>query len=249
VPGKRSAQNNKSTLERKIVVNGFVTHLPSFIWATSILVLGLLAYKYYFKRNIDKEKLNSISWIIENSKTVRRKIYIPLYVCLIPLAEEIIFRMPLLWLYENTSQAWTAIILSSILFGALHIKGGVKVFPYIKEKHLKGDLETDDLKVETKKMMSKLSLSHKLFLRINTVFWTFWLSIACAYYTIKFQNIWIGVGIHAAWNFFLAELVIGIIVMLIILIGGLALRIFEWHQECFRSLVIGIKLHWRNLRP
>src|SRR3989338_494760 len=93
--------------------------LPSLIILAALVLVGVV-YIRIIKWRL-KGKLNSIAWVQEHHRQISWTISFPLLYVFGPAIEELIFRAPLVVLFENISSgAWWGISISAILFALTH---------------------------------------------------------------------------------------------------------------------------------
>ena len=143
---------------------------------------------------------------------------VPLLNIWAPTAEELVFRGILLLCVSSltVSCAWPAIIICATLFGLMHWFGkkvdALEIFNEAKRgesmKEASERLVKDDPHQNTKKAIQ--------------VCLTFVLGLVTSYLAVKYQSLWLAVGIHFVWNL-LAPIVLMLlfcVVLLIVVVFG-----------------------------
>ena len=138
-----------------------------------------------------------------NLKSVNRWIVIwtvdvPLINVVVPAAEELVFRAPLIIAFSAVSSvAWYGIFASSALFALLHWDVN-KIWPEFLPSR-KNDARKDDVVTEVNRLhqeKDKMIIMRK----VCKVVCALTLGILAGYYGIKYQSIWMAFGIHSVWN-------------------------------------------------
>ena len=100
----------------------FFQFLPSIVVLTSIAIVTFVYLRLISKRF--KERMKSIEWCKENQGKIIWLIGIPFQNVWAPVAEELVFRAPLIIVFSSISgNAWRGIWISSILFSLVHYFG------------------------------------------------------------------------------------------------------------------------------
>lgn len=172
--------------------------LPSISIITSMAVFTFVYLKVVIKKIGPAWK--SVEWHSKNEWKVIWLVGIPAMYVWAPTAEELIFRAPLIMAFETiSSSAWVGILASSVVFGAIHWFGKkISILEIISEKK-SGNTKTDNLDSELSELETTQAKRVRI-QRILHVFTTIPLGILSGYYGIKYQSIWVSVGIHATWN-------------------------------------------------
>lgn len=144
--------------------------------------------------------MKSIEWYKENEWKVECLLGIPTINIFAPILEELIFRTPLIILFSNiNSSAWIGIFVSALAFASIHYFGNqIKLFEVLAAKE-SGQIKTDN-SLEGITETEKIQAQQMKIRRLSHVVCTFPLGILTGYYGIKYQSIWLSVGIHSAWN-------------------------------------------------
>jgi len=178
----------------------FLHFLPS---ALIILVIGIVAFYFHkiINKRIDLEHKN-IKWIIENRYKYLLKSFIAL-VLRAPALEELIFRAVLIIAFPILSaQVYYWILVSSIAFAALHI---ITYQVALQDVLAKGSIKSYEAEI-TRADIKRIYKDRHKEIGKRTIFnicYAFLVGIIAAYYGIKYQSIWICVGIHASANLIL----------------------------------------------
>lgn len=198
------------------------------LFLPSILIIGGIAIiTYVYLKWITKKlgnNLKSVSWIEKNKLKISLLISSPSVYILAPAWEELVFRAPLIIAFgELSSVAWCGIIASSILFSLLHWFGNkVSMFEIFDAKE-NGENESDNLKDESTRLSLTMRKQIKL-KKILHVLFTIPIGIISGYLGVKYQSIWICVGIHSLWNLIIPFVVLSatiVIVLICILLSPL----------------------------
>lgn len=191
--------------------------LPSILIIGSISVFTYIYLKVAIKRIGPSWK--SIEWHSQNKWKVTWLIGTPVCNVWAPTAEELVFRAPLIIAFGALSpSAWIGILASSVVFGAVHWFGKKINILEILSKKESGGIKSDDFEAEVAKIeASEAKRIHVQ--RILHVLTTILLGILSGYYGIKYQSIWVSVGIHSLWNFVMP--IIFALIIAIVLFSGL----------------------------
>lgn len=172
--------------------------LPSMIVLGIIALVTRIYIAILYKRM--GEKLKSIEWLKDNEKKALLLVALPLQVLWAPSFEELVFRAPLIVIFPAiSSKAWIGIWISSILFVFIHWFNKPLSLIELYRKKENGLTETDDFETEAKRYMESLG-KKKTILRLAKIPVMLVLGIVTAYFGIKYQSIWLSVGIHVVWN-------------------------------------------------
>jgi membrane protease YdiL (CAAX protease family) len=209
--------------------------LQSIIVLVSIAVM-VRAYLFYVSAKY-KKRTKSVAWCKANMLKVIFLISAPYVYIFGPVLEELIFRAPLVVLFSSlTDLVWIWIIISSILSALLHWKGKKVTLTEIFEADMRGETESDDVTLEEKRLFRQKG--KKIILeKIFQVIVTFLLGVLSGYFGIKYQSIWLCVGIHAAWNIFM-PLVISVIIILAGIVFLAILRVISEVKKIFSKATI-----------
>ncbi|MBI2670313.1 MAG: CPBP family intramembrane metalloprotease [Candidatus Yanofskybacteria bacterium] len=169
-------------------ITGF---LPSILILTCIAGLTSLYLKLVTKHLL--KNLKKIEWYEKNQLKFECLLGIPAIYIFVPIQEELIFRAPLILIFSGINgNAWTGILVSAFAFATSHYFGNqIKLFD--------GQVKTDDIKTGIAEI-EKMEAQQIKIRRLLHVVCTFPLGVLAGYYGIKYQSIWISVGIHSVWN-------------------------------------------------
>ena len=172
--------------------------LPSVLVIATIGGITLLYIKWVIKRYGDNFK--SVEWHQRNVWKVAWTVGTPLTNVYAPTLEELIFRAPIIIAFSSLSPfAWYGILASSVLFAFVHWFGKKILMLEIFFAQEKGESKSDNVESEIERLHQE-SDKDILIKRIFHVVMTFLLGILTGYYGIKYQSVWLSVGIHSAWN-------------------------------------------------
>ncbi|MDP3696645.1 MAG: CPBP family intramembrane metalloprotease [Candidatus Taylorbacteria bacterium] len=163
-----------------------------------------------------RENLKSIEWLKENEWKVIWLIGTPACNIWAPTAEELIFRAPLIVAFGNISgNAWWGILASSIAFAFIHYFGKKINFLEVLLAKENSETKNDDLQT-TISDIEKAQAQQMKTRRLLHIVATLPLGILAGYYGIKYQSIWVSVGIHSVWNL-LMPTILPFLVLLVML--------------------------------
>lgn len=201
------------------MIEKFYTFLPSFLIACFVLA-GCVIYVRIRKRQLGEEKLDSISWAKNSHESQFLGFLLLLGVA--PIGEEILFRFPLILLYDEVSGAWMGIIISSVVFGAFHLQN----IRFHQGVMLADETDTDSIKAETAKMGAEQPEEVRRRTVIQAIFCV---GMGClyGYIAVNTQSLWMSIAIHAAWNA-IAILILPTIVVLFVILLALIDGCFRW---------------------
>lgn len=183
-----------------------------------ILPIAVIALAFYIYirlfGNFYKDYLNSISWVKKNGFVVDFFYFKPQILILAPTLEELMFRLPLLIMFPALSQeAWIGIWISSIIFGLIHWPGQ-KINPLDIFMALKnGEVVTDCVKTETDRIVKNKS-GEMIYRRLIHTLMATGAGVTIGYFGLKYQSLWLCVGIHAAYNLLMPIVVVLVMGML-----------------------------------
>lgn len=205
-----------------------------FMFLPSILVIaGIAGISFFYVKWIIKrygDDYNSVEWHQQNKWKVTWTVGTPIMNVWAPTIEELIFRAPLIIAFSTLSSfAWYGILASSVLFSLTHWFGKKIGMPEILSAQEENENESDNLESEVERLHQKNS-KDILIRRVLNVILTLPLGILAGYYGIKYQSVWLSIGIHSAWN-----LIMPFVVTLLIILVMLS---------CFV-----ISLLWDKVRP
>ena len=195
--------------------------LPSVLAIASIAGFSFLIL--FLIRRRFKEEFKSLKWLEEQRwKTCFWFSCLYVYV-FAPAIEELLFRGPLIiWVQPESPLVWHYTTLSAIIFSLVHWRGHkISIRELFDIKHRR-DRTSDDLEAEVKRLKekeSRLVLTRK----ITQTIITFPLGLLAGYYGVKYQSIWVSIGIHSMWNLFMP-----IAFPMTILLIALATVPFQW---------------------
>jgi len=180
------------------------TFLPSILVIACIAGVTLLYLKWIVKRFGDNFK--SVEWQEKNKWKVFWMVGVPLRGLWAPFAEKLIFRAPIIIAFSAMSSfAWYGVLASSCLFSLLHWSGKKIWIPEILSEKENNTHNSDDVEAEVERLYQK-KRKEIVVRRIIHMFFSLILGILVGYYGIKYQSIWMSVGIHSAWNFIMVEI-------------------------------------------
>ena len=217
------------------MIEKLVSFLPPIIVLLSIAVILICLYRFIPSRFLDKEKLkkekNVISWFKENKlkAVLISTLSISLYA---PALEELVFRAPLIIIFDTVSgYAWIGILVSSVIFAAIHRFGkiGEIAFETMKESFItNGELEEeeeiDDFELKRKNFIKRVNR--------NRLLSSFLIGILTGYLGVKYQSLYLCFGIHVAWNLLFPPLLT--ILFLIVMVAWTFISVKM--DDCKRSL-------------
>lgn len=193
----------------------FYTFLPSILALTLIWCISFLIWRTY-KRCYGVDTINSKKWLRKN-KWKTSFMAIMLSCVSAPAAEELIFRAPIIIMFDQmSSAALYGIYVSSALFALVHLHGNTTLVTQIR---IDEEGQSDDVRIELKRLLREKKRTAVIG-KIIKVIVTFPMGILFGYYGIKYQSLWVSFGAHSAWNFFMPlviVLVIGIISVVVYL--------------------------------
>ncbi len=221
----------------------FFQFLPSIAILTSIAIATLIYLRLVLKRF--KERIKSIEWCKENHWKIIWLIGTPVQNVWAPVAEELIFRAPLIVIFSTVSgNAWRGIWISSVFFSLVHYFGHkITLFDVFSAKE-SSETKTDSLEAEISDIKKREAKRLRItkFLHPITVFP---LGILSGYYGIKYQSIWASVGIHFVWN--LVMPIILVLVVLIVAMAGVGIE-EAWHSLKYKLRRRRINKHYESSR-
>ena len=198
------------------------TFLPSTIILIGIAGVTLLYMKLVIKRFGDN--FRSIEWHEKNKWRVAWTVSMPLTNVYGPAVEELIFRAPLIVMFSAMSPvAWYGIFASSGVFALLHWFGKKIWMLEILSARENSDHKTDDVVAEMNRLYQENGRAIMVRKVLHVIF-AMPLGILTGYYGIKYQSIWVAVGIHSAWNLIM-PLIISILVFLGLALFSISSRI------------------------
>ena len=124
----------------------FFQFLPSIAILASIAIATLIYLRLISRRF--RERTKSIKWCKENHWKIIWLIKMPLLYVWAPVAEELLFRAPLVVIFSDLSgNAWLGIWISGLLFSLVHYFGNkITLFEVLLSKE-RGDIKTDSLEI------------------------------------------------------------------------------------------------------
>lgn len=161
-------------------------------------MLVIRRYSEFMNRRIGKENFDNIDWWERNRLKITIFLGLPLII-LGATTEEFAFRLLIIIAFKEMSAcAWIAILLSSALFAMSHNRN-----KYILHKTW-GSFFDEDKKDE---MIPKEKSLTKLIHISNAMI----LGIVLGYIGIRYQSLYLVIGLHMAWNLIGAAMVLVII--------------------------------------
>lgn len=189
--------------------------LPSILIISGIAFVTFLYLKLMIRRFGDK--LKSVDWIEKNKLKIGLLLSSPNAYIFAPAWEELVFRAPLIIIFSELSQsAWHGILISSILFSLLHWFGNKITFFEILIARENNENKSDNLEDENERLGQKMKKELKLRKALH-VFFTFPVGIMLGYLGIKYQSVWMCVGIHSLWNLIMPLVMLLIIISIAII--------------------------------
>lgn len=183
----------------------------------SIAAIGLVCLRILSGKL--KEKIKNSEWVIKNRLKLSLIVGIPMEYVVVPFVEELIFRAPIIILFQIiNSSAWIGIVLSGVVFGLTHYFKA-HIYFWDIEKKLKAGINIEEASVEFSKLNTGMIKSRKGISVIATGI----LGIICGYFGIKHQSILLSVGIHAAWNIIMPVAVLVFILLLNLFLLGVSM--------------------------
>ena len=175
--------------------------LSSIIIVLCVAVICFAYLKLFCRKH--KEKLNSVSWVKENPWRIFVFLGVPVNYVWTPFVEEFVFRMPLIVIFDTLSvQAWLAIIFSGAIFAVANTKYFL-VPKKIFGKQDGGESDTDDFVLTASQIDKEKEEDEdkaEKTTQIIRVLLSFVLGLLAGYLGIKYQSIWLAIGIHLAFN-------------------------------------------------
>ena len=207
------------------------------IFLPSVLIISCIALITFLYIRIVRKclgvNLKSVEWNKENLWKSALMIGTPILNLGAPAVEELIFRAPLIIIFDSiSSTAWYGILISSLLFGLAHFFGKKVSMSDLFSARENNENESDDVQAETDRIHKKLG---KIILarRIFHVFVTFLAGIVFGYYGIVYQSIWVSFGLHSLWN-----LIMPFIMPVLIFLGSLVFAIFYFLFQKMRDSIL-----------
>lgn len=193
--------------------------LPSILILVSIVMVTFIYLKLLSSRW--KDNLKSIEWLKKNQWKAVLLIGSPAVYILAPTLEELICRLPLIIIFSGiSSNAWWGILVSSSFFALIHYSGNKITLQEAIQMKESGRAKSNDLRVVTEDI-EKLQIRRIKIQRLVHVIVVFPLGILAGYYGIKYQSIWLSVGIHFAWNLIVPVILPIFVLWLIALFKGM----------------------------
>jgi membrane protease YdiL (CAAX protease family) len=198
------------------MIEKLVSFLPAIIVLSSIVVILLCLYRFIPARLLDKEKLKNLKYAVQWSK--EHKLRIVLMTILVaglyfPALEELIFRAPLIVIFDTLSgHAWIGILVSSVLFAVVHYSGKFAVtgFEAMKEMSIANR--------EPEERVDRFESKRENFIKVikwGRLISSFLIGILLGYLAIKYQSLYLCFGVHAAWNLVLRH-ILGILAGIVV---------------------------------
>ena len=180
------------------MIGRIIHFLPSICVLLSIFALTCLYLKIIGRL---KKDLQNIEWVRRNKLKAVALVGFPIIYLWAPLLEELIFRAPIVVLFGSISNyAWIGISISSALFAAIHCIGigediyfiaGLEEIEDIDSALRVEDLEKKPLAISRNEIKKR---------RLIKVASTFILGMLAGYFGVKYQSLYVCVGIHIIWN-------------------------------------------------
>lgn len=183
------------------MIEKLVSFLLPIIVLSSIVVVSFCLYRFIPSTLLDKEKLKNPKYAVQWRKEHKLKAALIAFLSFViyaPALEELIFRAPLIIIFDTVSgYAWIGILVSSVVFGVMHYFGKFAVigFEVIKETSIaNGEPEegVNDFESKRESFIKRVK-------RIRLIS-SFLLGILLGYLSVKYQSLYLCLGIHAAWN-------------------------------------------------
>jgi len=207
--------------------------LPSIIIIASIGIAVLLYVKWFEKRNA--EFLKSADWLSKNKYAVMLKYAWPSVLISAPTLEEVIFRAPIIVAFGAlTSNAWIGVIVSSTIFAIPHWRGSKVTAIEFFEANEKNQFQTDDVLTTINQLQKTNGVKIRI-RKIANVVLAFLTGMLSGYYGIKYQSLWVSVGIHFAWNLFIAALLPLAVILLVYVIILPVLTVYLFLKNKYES--------------
>jgi len=176
--------------------------LPTVIILLSISMF-LFLYLQILLRRAWKDKLKNVEWVTKNKWRVVLFAGVPFENIWAPVFEELLFRAPIIIAFGALSgYAWLGIGASAVLFSAIHYFGKHIYFLDVLEKSGNGNNDTNNM-AEMVSNLQKEKQGEMKFRKPAAIVATLILGIVAGYFGIKYQSIYVSVGIDAAWNLFM----------------------------------------------
>lgn len=178
-----------------------------------VMCLLLISFAYIKKTEWKhRERLDSAKWNAEHIIARMKLDTVTVSICS-PAVEELIFRAPVIIMFSSlSSNAWYAVMISSVLFSLVHLPKLRSVSIYvILGMWNKGTLQSDSVKQESARLMSEQN-GVKTKDKAVQLLVAFFLGVIFSCIGIIFQDLWLCVIIHIVWNLVGAELFAKIII-------------------------------------
>lgn len=213
------------------------------MFLTQILGVGGIAgltliYLFVIKKTMG-DKLKSISWLNQNKLKLFFLAGAPTSFIYAPTLEELIFRAPLIVAFDRMSaNAWIGIAISAAAFGLIHLNSPM-VYTFLASdldgQRERGTLSTDDIETEMARIKEEKASKVRVFLWIKVAVMAL-VGVPLAYYGIRYQSLWVSVGLHAAVNIF-SMLILPILIGLVHVLSILFISLVELAGRSFFRLV------------
>lgn len=199
----------------------FSTFLPSML-----VLLGIAAVVRLYTYLVIKRwgnLIESVEWRKKNTFKAYLLVGLPVVCLYAPALEEVIFRAPLLILFNGLSPAaWYGIVIASVIFSVCHWFGQKFTLTDVMEDKKEGELPTGPVTEEIRELAKK-EPKRALRRKIYHVIGTFPAGIFLGYFAIKSQSLWVAAGLHSLWN-----LAVPITSLFLMLIWALAVVVFHF---------------------
>lgn len=189
--------------------------LLSFATMLSIASFVLIAQRFVTRNIIGFDKYNSVAWNMEH-RWVRSAIGLIGALIWAPLAEEFIFRMPLLLAFDSlTTTAWIFIVILGCVFGFGHWSRTSSSMGPVYKARKNGEHESDNVKSEKKRIYDQTP-SKNLKWNIAKASQSCCTGALYGYLVVHFQNIWYSVALHFAWNLLMPLVLVPTVVIVLL---------------------------------
>ncbi len=200
----------------------FTALLAEFAVVYWVAIVSLLYIKR-IRAHWGEDNLDSLKWLMLNMRKYYRWNWLPLALVLAPASEELLFRAPIVFLFEDLSPlAWYGVLASGLVFGLTHWSGN-KISLNLLVKEWQADRHTSDSVSKELKRLAEERLKAVLALRTFHVLTASALGVVAGYYGILCQSLFVSVGIHAVSNLVLPTIFRVITIITIIVLVGVGL--------------------------
>ncbi len=201
--------------------------LPAIAGAASLALLTIIFVRLAIKK-LGQENLQSTEWVKNNLLKVSLLIGTPIANVLAPTAEELFFRAPIIVMFPDMGgHAWTAILISAVLFSLAHIREkNLGVNEILNTKTLNDNLNEREQQAE-----QTLDRSEKRLRMVFRLGATFVLGVIAGYFGVKHQSLWLAIGIHSLWNLVMPVLVSILLLFLVLAFQAMSALLAVSHQK------------------